>query len=212
MDYPVALKVKGKRCLVVGGGRVALRKVRGLLQCGARVGVVARDLEEELAFLVRIERINYLGPRYRSSQVEGCFLVFAATDSAALNARIYRDACRRGAPVNVADRPELCSFQVPSVLRRGPVTIGISTGGNSPALARQLRKYMENIFPPDLGKAAVFLGRIRPLVIAKHPDQRRRAVVFNRLAWVAFLSVVRTPRESSLSKEVRKNLADTEHH
>lgn len=191
MEYPIALKIKNRKCLVVGGGRVALRKVKGLLHCGAQVGVVSREIKGEMRSLLADGQIRYLGPRYHSSQLNRCLLVFAATDSASLNAQISRDARRKGLLVNAADRPELCSFHLPAVLRRGSVSIGITTGGKSPALARELKEYLERNLPRDLGDAAVFLGRMRPLVRQKYPDQQQRAVVFKRMAKAVLSSLAK---------------------
>lgn len=135
-QYPVMLDIDDRPCLVVGGGRVALGKVRGLLAAGAVVTVVAPEMVEEIGTLdgVVLERRTY-----RSGDVAGHRLVMAATDDPAVNRRIFEDGEAVGVLVNSADDPVNCSFTLPAVLRRGPITVAVSTGGHSPALAVWLR-------------------------------------------------------------------------
>jgi len=135
MYYPLMLKVKGEACLVVGGGAIALQKARALRRAGADVTVVSPRFTPAWARL----RVRRLRRRFRAGDVAGCVLVIAATDDPGVN-RAVAAACRkRSIPVNVVDVPELCSFIVPSILRRGPVVIAVSTGGQSPSLAKALR-------------------------------------------------------------------------
>src|SRR5437868_13245801 len=136
MYYPLMLKVKGEPCLVVGGGPVALQKARALSKAGAEVTAVSPSFSA--AF--RRTSIPRLKRRFRAGDVSGRILVIAATDSTEVN-RAVSAACRkRRIPVNVVDVPELCSFIVPSIVRRGPVVVAISTGGQSPSLAKALRR------------------------------------------------------------------------
>ncbi len=131
--YPVNLIVEARRCLVVGGGEVAARKVAGLRACGAEVHVVAPEVCEA----VRAQPgVTWEGRAYRASDVQGCRLVVAATDDGGVNAAVYRDSEAAGVWVNGADDPAHCSFTLPSVIRRGSLLIAVSTGGRSPALAR----------------------------------------------------------------------------
>jgi precorrin-2 dehydrogenase/sirohydrochlorin ferrochelatase len=138
-QYPVNLVLEGRSCLVVGGGGVARRKAEGLLACGAVVTVVAPEVDPQLAALpVRIERRAYEdgeAARYR--------LVIAATGDPAVNQRVYDDGEAAGVWVNAADDPERCSFTLPSVMRRGPLQVTVSTGGHSPAMAVWLRRRIE---------------------------------------------------------------------
>jgi siroheme synthase-like protein len=151
-QYPVNLVLEGRSCLVVGGGGVARRKAEGLLACGAVVTVVAPEVDPQLAALpVRIERRPYQdgeAARYR--------LVIAATGDPAVNQRVYDDGEAAGVWVNAADDPERCSFTLPSVMRRGPLQVTVSTGGHSPAMAVWLRRRIE----ADLGAEYEVLLRL----------------------------------------------------
>ncbi|MHB8464393.1 MAG: precorrin-2 dehydrogenase/sirohydrochlorin ferrochelatase family protein [Acidimicrobiales bacterium] len=139
MQYPVNLVVEGRRCLVVGGGRVALRKVEGLVACGAEVTVVAPSISPEIAALpVVLETREYRSPEARDYR-----LVIAATDDPAVNRSVFADGEAGGVWVNSADEPSSCSFTLPSVVRRGPIMITVSTGGQSPAMATWLRRRLE---------------------------------------------------------------------
>ena len=144
--YPVNLVVEGRRCLVVGGGAVAARKVAGLLACGAAVHVVAPDVGDEVRAL---PGVTFSERPYRAGDLEGFRLVVAATDDRAVNGAVYRDAEAAGVWVNGADDPEHCSFTLPSVVRRGSLLVTVSTGGRSPALARWLRQRLEREIGPE---------------------------------------------------------------
>jgi precorrin-2 dehydrogenase / sirohydrochlorin ferrochelatase len=145
MQYPVNLVLDGRRCLVVGGGKVALRKVEGLLACGGRVTVVAPKVADELRSLpVEIEERPW-----RPDDLEGMWLVIAATDDPAVNRAVYDAGQRAGVWVNGADDPANCSFTLPSVVRRGDLQVTVSTGGRSPALATWLRRRLEGEIGPE---------------------------------------------------------------
>jgi len=156
--YPVTLDVEGRACLVVGGGAVALAKARALVDAGALVRVVAPQVVAELAGLpgVTVER-----RAYRTGDAAGCFLVVSATGDAAVNAVVFADAEAGGVLVNSVDDPDHCSFTMPAVLRRGPVTVAVSTGGASPALASWLRRRFEDELGPEVEELARILSEER---------------------------------------------------
>jgi len=144
-QYPVMLNVAGRRCLVVGGGSVAARKVEGLRAAGAEVTVVAPDVAEAIeAVGVQVERRPY-----RAGEAGDYRLVIAASDDPQLNGRVYADAEASGVWINSADDPENCSFTLPAILRRGPITVTVSTGGQSPALASWLRDQLGEQVGPE---------------------------------------------------------------
>jgi precorrin-2 dehydrogenase/sirohydrochlorin ferrochelatase len=157
VQYPVDLVVAGKRCVVVGGGSVAARKVAGLLAAGADVLVVAPVISEEIKATVaqRAERA------YRGSDLEGAWLVIAATDDPEVNDEVYTDGENAHVWVNSADDPEACSFTLPAVLRRGPVTVAVSTSGHSPALAAWLKGQIAEQLGPEIAELAVLLSEAR---------------------------------------------------
>jgi len=145
MQYPVNLVLDGRRCLVVGGGKIALRKVEGLLACGGRVTVVAPRVDQELRSLV----VTIEERPWRPEDLDGMWLAIAATDDPAVNGAVYAEGQRRGVWVNGADDPANCSFTLPSVVRRGDLQVTVSTGGRSPALASWLRRRLEREIGPE---------------------------------------------------------------
>ena len=179
--YPIFAIIEDKPCLVVGGGAVGERKVADLMAAGARVTVVSRTLTPELAALAERGEIRYLPADFREAQVEGMALVMAATDDPEVNARVSAVAQARGIWVNVADAPEYCTFIVPAQVRRGDLTLAISTGGTSPALARQLREDLQQRFGPEYGPYLDLLQRVRTRLLTErraHPDN---GPLFHRL-------------------------------
>ena len=146
MQYPVNLVLDGRRCLVVGGGTIALRKVEGLLACGGRVTVVAPRIT---AALRALSDVMIQERRWRPDDLDGMWLVIAATDDPAVNRAVYEAGQRAGVWVNGADDPSNCSFTLPSVVRRGDLQVTVSTGGRSPALATWLRRRLEGEIGPE---------------------------------------------------------------
>jgi precorrin-2 dehydrogenase/sirohydrochlorin ferrochelatase len=159
--FPAFLDVRGRPCLVVGGGPVGERKVRDLLACSAAVTVVSPSLTDGLSALVAEGRLRHRARPFRPADAIGCVLVVAATGRARIDALVADEGRRRRALVNVVDRPRRCNFIMPSVLRRGELQIAVSTGGRSPALARELRKRLEPLFAPDFGDIVERVGRQR---------------------------------------------------
>ena len=156
--YMACLDLEGRSCLVVGGGTVALEKVRGLLDCGARVTVVAPQIVDELSTL----DVELVERGYRASDLDGRFLVVAATSISSLNLRVREGAEARSLLCNVVDVPELCNFILPAVLRRDPIAIAVSTGGASPALAQRIRDDIAGLIGPEHAELARRLRELRP--------------------------------------------------
>jgi precorrin-2 dehydrogenase/sirohydrochlorin ferrochelatase len=180
--YPVFALIVDRACLVVGGGAVGERKVRDLLEAGARVTVVSRELTPALAELADRGAIRYLTEDFAPEHLEGMVLVVGATDDPEVNARVSAAAQDRGIWVNIADAPDLCTFIVPARIRRGPLTVAISTGGASPALARRLREELQEFFGPEFGPYVDLLRMVREKILASrrgHPDN---PALFHRLA------------------------------
>ncbi len=162
MDYlPIFLNLKGRTCVVIGGGEVGLRKAALLVQAGAQVRIVAPQLSTTHSLP---EGCTHLARPYQPEHLEGATLVIAATDDAATNVAVSNDAKQRGIPVNVVDDPVSCTFIMPSILDRSPVIVAFSTGGASPVLARLLRAKLENLIPHAYGRLAKFSARLRELV------------------------------------------------
>jgi len=172
--YPAFIKLKDRQCLVVGGGKVAARKVQMLLECGARVRVVSPKAAEELAARAAAGEIEWVKRGFQEGDTAGAFLVVGATDERELNACVAQECTKRGILLNVVDKPEFCSFYVPSVLRRGELTVAVSTGGKSPLLARRLRERLEELFPLAFGEFLDYLGTVREEVITRHPGMKEK--------------------------------------
>jgi uroporphyrin-III C-methyltransferase/precorrin-2 dehydrogenase/sirohydrochlorin ferrochelatase len=178
--YPVSLEIRNRQVLVVGGGGVALRKVQGLVEEGARVTVVAREVVEPLAEMavrgeIVIERRDYCGEADHSWN-----LVFAATDDRETNARVFHDAVKNGVWCNVADDPELCSFHLPARVRRGPLQIAIGSAGEAPFVVRRLRQLLERRLGPEWGEWLSSAARYREAVRDLGAPRDRQEELFDR--------------------------------
>ncbi len=175
--YMACLDLHHRPCLVVGGGSVAAEKVRGLLDCGAQVTVVAPEVAAEVARMP----VRVLRRRYRSSDLDGCYLVVAATSRPQVNRRVFADAEARRVFCNVVDTPELSSFILPAVHRQGPIAVAVSTGGASPALAQRLRDEAARLVRPEHADLARRLQALRPLAKKRYPTYEERRDFFRAL-------------------------------
>jgi siroheme synthase-like protein len=180
--YMACLDLRGRDCLVVGGGRVATEKVQGLLECGAEVTVVAPRLDDGLRAL----DVHVLERRFARSDVVGRFLVIAATSDRSVNAAVSAAAGERSTPCNVADDPELCSFILPALVRRDPIVVGVSTGGASPALAQRIRDDVADLLDPRHAELARRLQDLRPWAKEHLPTYEARRDFFRDLVAEAF--------------------------
>lgn len=165
--YPVFLKVKGKRCVVVGGGEVALRKVQTLLEQGAAVEVVSPALCPELEELAQTGKIQVKNRQFEPADLSGALLAIAATDEPDINKKVAAEARRQNTLLNVVDNPEFCDFIVPSSIHRGDLTIAISTGGVSPALSRKIRMRLEELLGEEYAALTDLIGGVRAELKAK---------------------------------------------
>ena len=180
--FPIFLKLEGKPCLVVGGGPIAEGKTAGLLRSGARVTVVSPELTTSLAALAETRAIDWQPRNFELADLDGAFLVVAATSSFDANALIYQEADRRGILCNAVDQPEQCHFYYPAVVDRGPLQIAISTAGLSPSLAQRLRKDLEVQFGPEYERWVEWLGRVRAALMSQGSDFETRRRILGRLA------------------------------
>ena len=174
--YPVFLDIKGKRCVVIGGGTVALRKANMLLNHGAIPEVISPNLCAELDALVADGRVKTIRREYESGDLEGAFVVVAATNDNRTNERVAGEAQERGILINVVDVPKLSNFIVPSYLRRGDLTVAVSTNGKSPALARKIRTELEKNFGREYAMLTSLVEEVRS-------ELKDRGVVVSGEAW-----------------------------
>jgi precorrin-2 dehydrogenase/sirohydrochlorin ferrochelatase len=179
--YPLFLSLTDKLCVVVGGGKVAERKVQGLLKADARPKVISPDVTKGIRQLCQRGKVEVLEREYREGDLEGAALAFAATGLEEINERVRTESIRRAIPLNVVDSPNQCDFIVPSVVRNGPVSIAISTSGLLPMLAKKLKKELEGALGADYGTYARRVGAFRKFLIEHVPDVRKRREILKRI-------------------------------
>ncbi|WP_027364221.1 precorrin-2 dehydrogenase/sirohydrochlorin ferrochelatase family protein [Desulfotruncus alcoholivorax] len=203
--YPLFLDIKGKKCLVIGGGSVAERKVRSLLAYGAKVHVTSTKLNAALQEMVASGQVVYSGTSYRPAELDDACLVFCATNDQAVNSAVAKDCAGKNIPVNVVDQPSLCTFIVPSTVARGDLQLAISTGGKSPGMARALREKLEADFGPQFQEFIDYIGNIRNLVISNVEDQEQRSFILKNLVDNVTIDLVKQG-ELEQAKERVKNV------
>src|SRR5450631_2164457 len=180
--YIACLKLEARRCVVVGGGTVGLEKVEGLLACGGDVTLIAPQALDALAEYagegsIHWERREYAGP----ADLDGVFMVIAATDDTDVNIAVFGDAERRAMLVNVVDVPPLCNFILPAIVRNGPLAIAISTAGASPALAKRMKREIEGQFGEPYARLAILLNEVRGWAKGTLPTYQDRKQFFEEI-------------------------------
>jgi precorrin-2 dehydrogenase / sirohydrochlorin ferrochelatase len=206
--HPVHLDLRGRPCVVVGGGEVARPKVESLLEVGARVTVVSPTLVSPLAALAETHEIVHHPRPYRTGDLADAALAYVAVDDPAVQTAVAAEASAARVFLNVVDVPALCTFIAPAVVRRGPVVIAISTGGASPALARRMREDLEARVGTEYGLAATILAKVRPLVQAAHPDAPGRSRTFARLVDGPLLEALRARDVAGVDAILRDAVGD----
>ena len=179
--YIACLKLSGRRCLVVGGGDVGLEKVEGLLACDGDVTLVAPEAIPQLAALAAEGSIAWERREYRPEDLEGTFMVIAATGDTEVNIGVYEDAERRAMLVNVVDVPPLCNFILPAIIRTGPLAIAISTAGASPALAKRIRDEIAEEYGEPYARLAILLNEVRGWAKGTLPTYQDRKGFFESI-------------------------------
>ena len=179
--YPILIQLDGKKVLVVGGGTVAERKIETLLEYGAEVQVISRELTPRLRHYRDEGKIGLLGREFNEDCLEQVFMVIAATDDPRLNHQVSESAKEKGLLVNAVDQPSDCNFILPSVLRRGDFLIAVSTSGKSPALAKKVRETLEERFGDEYGTLLVLMGRLREKILSQKLSQDENRRIFYEL-------------------------------
>ena len=206
--YPIHLDIQNRSCLVVGGGGVGTRKVMALLKCGARVTVVSPVISERLQNLAESSPLKLKPRPYRTADLEGVFLVIGATDDEALNRQISRDAENRNILCNIADRPEVCNFILPSIVQRKDLVITISTSGQSPALAKKMRKTLEGQFGEEYGELLQLMGAIRKKLLSQAHEPEVHKPLFEQLINSDLSSMIRESKTEAINALLFKILGD----
>ena len=180
--YPMFVDLEGRRCLVVGGGPVATEKVEKLVDHGAHVRLVSPGITPELAAMVAEGTVAEHHARpYRPEDLEGCFLVIAATNLDPINRMVWQDAEARNMVCNVVDVPPLCNFIVPSIVRRGELAIAISTGGASPVVAKHIRRQLDETYGPEWEALVDLMRDVRDELKVRYLDMPSRRDAVERL-------------------------------
>jgi precorrin-2 dehydrogenase/sirohydrochlorin ferrochelatase len=204
--YPINLDIKDKQCLVIGGGKVAERKVETLLSCGARVRVVSPELTLHLQGLAGEKKITHAARGYQSGDLNGVFLVVACTDDPDVNIAVSSEAQRKNILCNIVDKPDLCNFIVPSMVIRGDLLITISTAGRSPALAKKLRQELEDAYGREYADFLRIMGAVRPRVLAMGRPQSENEAIFNRLVYSRLLDWIRAGDRARIDRFLQEVL------
>lgn len=206
--FPVNLDIAGRKCLVIGGGRVAARKVVALLACGGKVLVISPELAPELLELRQTEQIKWHQREYRQGDLRGAFLVIAATDDERVQADVVLEAEKNGQLLNVADVPHRCNFILPATVRRQDLTISISTAGKSPALASKLRRELAEKIGPEYGTLTEIMGLLRAEILSQGRPHTENKIVFAALLHDHFVDWIRHGRWDLIKEHLTKNLGD----
>jgi len=180
--FPMFMKLTGKQILVVGAGKVGEPKIGGLFDTGARIRVVAIEATAAVREWAQNGKMELDLRSFATEDLQGAFLAVVATSSRTLNERIYREAQNRGVLCNVVDVPDLCDFFYPAVVRRGDLQIAVSTAGQSPSLARQIRQQLEKQYGPGYAAWVAELGETRRLILASDLDKQRKLDLLHSLA------------------------------
>ncbi len=203
---PIFMNMRGRKALLVGAGEVAARKGALLLQAGAELTVVAPELSTSLARQLQEGAISHRAGNFEESDLEGVVLVIAATDDAAVNARVSELCGARNIPVNVVDNPELCSFIMPSIIDRSPVQIAVSTGGSSPVLARLLRARLESAIPSAYGRLASMVEGFREQVKARFDNVNARRGFWEKVLQGRIAELVFSGKDGEAEKALAEAL------
>lgn len=207
MGYlPIFLEVAGRRCVVVGGGEVAERKVLTLLEARADVTVISPAATEMLMLCASEGRIRYVQREYQAGDIEGAALLYAASDDAEMHRRLFAQARERGIPINVVDQPELCTFITPAVVTRGALNIAVSTGGASPATAKRIAGRIEGLFGPEYGIALEVLRAARQHLKSVEPDIKVRARKLTALAGSRIPEYLRKGNIDAVERVVQRHI------
>jgi precorrin-2 dehydrogenase/sirohydrochlorin ferrochelatase len=200
--YPINLNLEGKKCVVIGGGKVAQRKVKRLLDCGANVKLISPKLTPTLRVLTKNNKIEFKNRWFSLRDISNVFLVICASNNRRVNSLVSSYCRKKGILVNVVDSPKECNFILPSVVRRGNLTISISTDGISPALTKEIRQNLEKRFGIEYAKFLRIMQKMRPEAIRKIKGLKSRKAFFSRAIRSDIFNLLKKNKE----KQVRQKL------
>lgn len=208
--YPINITLENKKCVVLGAGIVALRKIKRLLECDSRVSVVAEGITPQLKELLKKKKIIFKNKKASLNDLKGAYLVVAATNDRRLNASVSAYCLKKNILVNVVDSPGECSFILPAVLRRGNLAISVSTDGLSPALARKIRRQLQKKFGFEYAKLLQLLKKIRPQALKKIKNLRQRNIFFQKIFRPEILVFLKKNKLVQARKKIGEYLKDAQ--
>jgi precorrin-2 dehydrogenase/sirohydrochlorin ferrochelatase len=198
--YPIFLDLRGKKCLVVGGGGVARRKAEMLLEARAKVTLISPHLTPSLRELKKRGKVRYLARKYRKGDTKGFFLAYDASADPRVHRLVVKEAVDNHVLINVVDRPKLCDFIAPAVVQRGNLVIAVSTGGASPAMARKVRQRLERIFGREYEKGLRLLSALRRELMRRSLSVSDRRRIFTELAGSRLLDYIREGKKGTVDR------------
>lgn len=200
------MNITGKRCVVVGGGRVAERKVQGILSGGGQVLVISPEGTAGIRQLAESGKIDWEQRAYRSGDLKGTFLVFAATSVRAVQAAVVEEAREKGVPANVADAPAECDFQVPATIHHGDLTIAVSTNGTSPAVAAMVKKKLQEQVGDEYRLLLRLMAMVRRQVLSIDDDRQDRKILFQKILHEDIIDWIKTGQWEMLQEHLQHHL------
>ena len=204
--YPINLNIAGQLCVVIGGGTVSTRKITSLLLCDARVRVISPEVSPEIKQLIDKNNLEWVPRGFMTGDLQEAILAFALTDNPEVQHQIATEAKKLGIPINIADNPEACTFQIPATIRQGELLITISTGGGSPALAATIRKELELRYGSEYGELVKLLTEIRQLTVGQGSSQEQHKLLFTKIIQTNILSLLQKKEWQLLHEQLNKIL------
>ncbi|WP_431087285.1 precorrin-2 dehydrogenase/sirohydrochlorin ferrochelatase family protein [Paenibacillus sp. 8b26] len=198
---PISLNCKNKICCIVGGGRIAERKVKGLMESGAFITVISPNITPDLQVLADHKQLHWVNRVYREGDLQGAFLVYAATDRREVNNTVAHEAVQRGILVNVADRSEDADFITPGIIRRGRLTISVSTSGAGPAVTSEITSALDTLFGSEYEPYLDFMYDMRQAIKRTVSSPQQRAKLLRRLASNGILEQIRRQEFTAWTQE-----------
>lgn len=211
--YPLFVDLEKKHCLVVGAGGVGKRKIQSLIDSGAgRVTIIdTQEADKELAEIIQFEQVDFICREFNDDDLDGKFLVIACTSNTKVNLHISTLCADRDILCNIADQPEEGSFIVPATVKRGDLTVAISTAGQSPAMAKRIRRELQENFGDEYGNLLTAMGRIRPLMLGLGLETKENTIVFRKLVNSNLLSAMKAGNLDSATEILKESLPQPLH-
>ncbi|KUO50448.1 MAG: hypothetical protein APF76_07250 [Desulfitibacter sp. BRH_c19] len=202
--YTINVNLKGRKCLVVGAGNISERKIQSLLECAANVSVVSPKFKTSILALQGHPNLTLITRPFEESDLNGMFLVISATNDRELNSKIGTICNNKNILINVVDKPEICSFFVPSILRRGDLSISISTGGKSPTLASKIKQDLSNQYGNEYERYVNILGEIRERIKTEVKDPVKRKDILNNLMEINLYELIKLHEDGLIKERIHK--------